>query len=101
VLSPSGSMIQVWIRLCSQLSIEPDKLVWQWTIDSQYTSKSCYNTLFEGALVSSSWRLNWKSRAPPRVKFFIWLDVGPRSGLHVRGFHTPRAACCAISWRRR
>jgi hypothetical protein len=66
--------VQVWIRLRSvQLSEEPDRLVWRWTTNGQYTSKSCYNALFEGALVSSSWRLNWKSWAPPRVKFFIWL----------------------------
>jgi hypothetical protein len=47
--------------------------VWRWTSNGQYTSKSCYNALFEGVLVSSSWRLNWKSWAAPRVKFFIWL----------------------------
>jgi hypothetical protein len=44
-----------------QLSAEPDRLVWRWTTNGQYTSKSCYNALFERALVSSSWRINWKS----------------------------------------
>jgi hypothetical protein len=44
--------------------MEADKLVWRWTTDGQYTSKSCYNALFEGTLISSSWRLNWKSWLP-------------------------------------
>jgi hypothetical protein len=41
--------VQVWIRLRSvQLSAEPDRLVWRWTTNGLYTSKSCYNALFEG-----------------------------------------------------
>ena len=53
--------------------MEPDALLWRWTTNFQYSSRSCYNILFQGTLLSSSWRLNWKSWAPPRVKFFIWL----------------------------
>jgi hypothetical protein len=47
--------VQVWILLRSvQLSAEPDRLVWRWMTNGQYTSNSCYNALFEGVLVSSS-----------------------------------------------
>jgi hypothetical protein len=53
--------------------MEPNKIYWQWTTDNQYFSKSCHNTLFEGVLVSSSWRLNRKSWVPPTVKLFAWL----------------------------
>ncbi|XP_071685018.1 uncharacterized protein [Lolium perenne] len=64
--------VQLWIRLRDMvLSPDQDKLVWRWTTDGQYSSGSYYDTLFQGAI--SSWKLNWKSWAPPRVKFFIWL----------------------------
>jgi len=37
----------------------PDRhLPLEWTTDAQYTSKSCYDFLFEGAMLSSSWRLD-------------------------------------------
>ncbi|KAK1648579.1 hypothetical protein QYE76_066384 [Lolium multiflorum] len=48
-------------------------MVWRWTTDGQYSAGSCYDTLFQGAIISGSWKLNWKSWAPPMVKFFIWL----------------------------
>jgi hypothetical protein len=35
-----------------QLSTKPDRLIWHWTTNGQYSSKSCYNALFEGALVA-------------------------------------------------
>lgn len=50
--------IQVW-RMVSrvQLSTSPDVLQWRWTQDSQYTSKSCYDDMFQGVVGSSSWKL--------------------------------------------
>jgi hypothetical protein len=71
--------IQMWIRLRDmQLMTEPDMLVWRWTTDTQYSSRSCYNILFQGAIVLSSWRINWRSWAAPRMKFFIWLACQDR-----------------------
>jgi hypothetical protein len=65
--------VQLWGRLRdTHLSAEQDRMIWRWTTDGQYSSRSCYDALFQGAIISSSWRLNWKSWAPPRVKFFIW-----------------------------
>jgi hypothetical protein len=41
--------VQLWIRLRDvHLTVEPDKLIWQWTADGQFSSRSCYNALFEG-----------------------------------------------------
>jgi hypothetical protein len=66
--------VQLWTRLRDVvLSPDQDRLVWRWTTDGQYSSSSCYDALFQGAILSGSWKLNWKSWAPPRVKFFIWL----------------------------
>ncbi|XP_071680410.1 uncharacterized protein [Lolium perenne] len=84
--------VQLWGRLRdTQLSGDPDRLVWRWTTDGQYSAGSCYDTLFQGAIISGSWKLNWKSWAPPRVKFFIWLachDTG-----RVRDWHSGGCRC--------
>jgi hypothetical protein len=54
--------VQLWGRLRdTQLSAGPDRLIWRWTTDDQYSASSCYDTLFQGAVISSSWKLNWKS----------------------------------------
>jgi hypothetical protein len=92
--------VQLWGKLRDiHLSPDQDRLLWRWTMDGQYTSRSCYDTLFQGAIISGSWRLNWKSWAPPRVKFFIWLAcldkcwTGER--LARRGLpHAPRCPLC-------
>jgi hypothetical protein len=63
--------VQLWIRLRDvQLSAEPDRLIWRWTTDSQYSSKSCYNALFKGSLVSSSWKLKLKVVGTPQGEVF-------------------------------
>ncbi|XP_071676990.1 uncharacterized protein [Lolium perenne] len=41
--------VQLWGRLRdTQLSWDPDRLVWRWTTDGQYSAGSCYDTLFQG-----------------------------------------------------
>jgi hypothetical protein len=88
--------VQLWGRLREfQLSAGDDRMTWRWTTDGQYTSHSCYEALFQGAITSASWELNWKSWAPPRVKFFIWLACLDRcwtgERLARRGLpHAPR-----------
>lgn len=48
-------------------------LIWKWADSGTYTAKSCYQAQFHGSTASSSWKLTWKTWAPPRVKFFCWL----------------------------
>jgi hypothetical protein len=39
--------VQLWIRVRDvQLLPMPDKLLWRWTTDAHYSSKSCYEFLF-------------------------------------------------------
>jgi hypothetical protein len=39
--------MQLWGRLRDiHLSPDQDRLLWRWTTDGQYTSRSCYDTLF-------------------------------------------------------
>ena len=92
--------VQLWVRVRDfELSEGPDTLLWRWTTDAQYSSKSCYDFLFEGAIVSSSWRLKWRTWAPPRVKFFVWIACQNRcwtaDRLASRGLqHPPRCPLC-------
>jgi hypothetical protein len=91
--------VQLWGRLRdTQLSAGPDRLVWRWTTDDQYSASSCYDTLFQGAVISSSWKLNWKSWAPPRVKFFIWLACLDRcwTGERLARRGLPHAPTCPL-----
>jgi hypothetical protein len=81
------------------LTDEPDKLVRWWTNNCQYSSKTCYYALFQGSLVSGSWKLNWRSWAPPRVRFFIWLACQDRCWTGERLArrqlpHRPRCVFC-------
>jgi hypothetical protein len=87
--------VQLWIRLRDgQLSLDHDRMVWRWTTDGQYSYSSCYDAL----ILSGSWKLNWKSWVPPRVKFFIWLACldrcWTRERLARRGL--PHATCCPL-----
>jgi hypothetical protein len=92
--------VQLWIALREvHLTLTPDRLLWRWTADAQYSSKSCYEVLFQGSLLSSSWEINWRTWAPPRVKFFIWLACQDRcwtgERLARRGLqHPPRCPLC-------
>ena len=51
----------------------PYQYRWKLTQDGSYTSKSAYAAFFEGTIKFGSWRRIWKTWAPPRCKFFIWL----------------------------
>jgi hypothetical protein len=51
----------------------PDRYIWKLTNDGSYSSKSAYAAFFLGSIKFGSWRRIWKTWAPPRCKFFIWL----------------------------
>lgn len=51
----------------------PDQFVWKLNQSGIYTTKSVYGAFFLGTIKFGPWRRIWKSRAPPRCKFFIWL----------------------------
>ena len=69
-----GQYLLLWRLLEGiALSAEPDKLIWKWTEASTYTAKSTYLASFHGSIACNHWKLTWKSWAPPKVKFFLWL----------------------------
>ena len=50
-----------------------DRYNWKLTQDGSYSSKSAYTAFFLGSIKFGSWRRIWKTWAPLRCKFFIWL----------------------------
>jgi len=51
----------------------PDKHLWRLSGSGRYTAKSAYDALFEGAIRFASYERIWKSWAPPKCHFFMWL----------------------------
>ena len=50
-----------------------DRFVWKWSADGKYSASSTYRAFFAGSTVLLGARELWKTRAPPKVKFFRWL----------------------------
>jgi hypothetical protein len=53
----------------------PDHFRWTSTQSGTYTSKSAYAAFFVGTIKFAPWKRIWKSWAPLRCKFFIWLAI--------------------------
>jgi len=55
-----------------------DKFTWKWTSDGQYSSSSAYRAFFAGSTTLLGAKELWKTKAPPKVKFFFWLALHGR-----------------------
>jgi hypothetical protein len=56
----------------------PDKHICRFSSSGQYTTKSAYDTLFQGAIPFEPFERIWKSWAPPKCRFFMWLAAHNR-----------------------
>jgi hypothetical protein len=61
-----------------QLSEQPDTFCWGLTADRSYSAASTYGAMFLGSSSPLGAKLNWKTSAPPSVKFFFWLVMHGR-----------------------
>ena len=79
-------------------SQEEDKHIWKFSANAQYSAKSAYESFFIGATSFGPWERIWKSWAPPKCRFFLWLVAHNRcwtaDRLERRGL--PRSACCPL-----
>jgi hypothetical protein len=99
-LQEIGQYLQLWHLIeHTALTEDPDTLIWKWTTNGVYSAHSAYLASFHGAITCANWRLNWRTWAPPKVKFFQWLanldrcwtaDRLARRGLQ----HPPRCPLC-------
>jgi hypothetical protein len=55
-----------------------DSHTWRLTSSGQYTTKSAYDALCQGSIRFDPWRRIWKSWAPGKCRFFIWLAAHDR-----------------------
>jgi hypothetical protein len=61
-----------------QLSDQPDRTMWRWTANGEYSAKSAYTMLHTGSTPFSDHKLVWKTWEPLRVKIFLWLALKRR-----------------------
>jgi len=70
--------IQEYVRLweaVQQVQLDAsreDIIIWRWTADGEYTSKSTYRIQFEGSYSKLRIMPIWKARAEPKCRFFTW-----------------------------
>ena len=72
--------LQIWDRvdgITLQQGI-PDQFRWKLTQSGSYSSKSAYAACFVSSIRFPSWKCIWKSWAPLRCKFFLWLAIRQR-----------------------
>jgi hypothetical protein len=76
-----------------QLTDQPEKVIWRWTLDGVYSAMSAYRMLHAGSTPFLVHKLIWKTWAPLRIKIFLWLafkrrhrtgDRRRRHGLEAR-----------------
>jgi hypothetical protein len=53
----------------------PDVLRWNWGAKETYSTKSCYLSMFHGSVSMAGALQVWKSWAPAKCKFFLWLAL--------------------------
>lgn len=74
----------------------PDKIIWNWTANGEYSASSAYQAQFIGSEKLELKPLIWKPWAPQKCKFFAWLVTKNRvwtsDRLAVRGW--PRNEVC-------
>jgi len=72
--------LQVWelIRGVTLNPLQLDRFVWKWSNDGMYSASSTYRAFFAGSTSLIRARELWKTKAPPRVKFFCWLALHNR-----------------------
>jgi hypothetical protein len=77
-----ATMAQVAIKflnLCSSLAemslqpVVPDKHSWRLSSSGLYSAKSAYWGLFQGSIDFGPWERIWKTWAPNKCHFFLWL----------------------------
>lgn len=75
---------EVITSLPASLTVDPDVPMWGRTAHGQFTTSSAYELLTEDLVVPTVdplWRLLWRWKGAPRVRFFIWEVV--QGGLMV------------------
>jgi hypothetical protein len=93
--------LNLW-EILSDIVLHPvveDKHVFSIAADGKYSAKLAYEGLFVGSTSFGHYHLVWKTWAPPKCQFFLWLATNKRcwtaDRLAKRGlFHPARCLLC-------
>ncbi|GJN35088.1 hypothetical protein PR202_gb23821 [Eleusine coracana subsp. coracana] len=72
--------LQLW-DLLEDRPLQPDVEdvhYWRLSLDGRYSAMATYESLFQGATQFGPWERIWKSCAPPKCRFFLWLVAHKR-----------------------
>jgi hypothetical protein len=73
-----------FLNLCDLIDEVPlqsgveDKHIWRLSTSGKYSAKSAYNALFQASIPFNAWERIWKSWAPNKYRFFLWLVAHTR-----------------------
>jgi hypothetical protein len=56
-----------------QLTEQPDNVIWRFTENGHYSSRSAYAVQFQGSFADNEWGAPWKAKTENKCKFFGWL----------------------------
>lgn len=72
--------ISLWEDLDSVVLVDEqeDSATWTLTSDGKYSTKSAYSIQFAGKTKCLTASQTWKTKAPPKCKFFAWLMLKDR-----------------------
>jgi hypothetical protein len=68
--------VRVW-HILDAVVLDP-LVVWKWSPDGKYQASSTYRVFFEGSTRLLGAKELLKTRAPPKVKFFMWTAIHRR-----------------------
>ena len=93
--------VSLWIRLQS-IQLTPgvrDSIIWRWTADASYSTRSAYRIQFQGSYDGFRSELIWKAHAENKGKVFAWIMVREKvltaDNLQKRGWpHQDQCALC-------
>lgn len=75
-----------------------DEVVWRFETSGEFSTSSAYSLFFAGNIDFACASAIWKAKAPPRLKFFMWLVVHQRcqtaDNLERKGW--PNQGACVL-----
>uniref|UniRef100_J3LZN1 Reverse transcriptase zinc-binding domain-containing protein n=1 Tax=Oryza brachyantha TaxID=4533 RepID=J3LZN1_ORYBR len=92
--------LQVWdlIATFNTTQGQDDKRIWKISEDGNFSVSSTYNWFFKTNVLAKSARLIWRTRAPTKVRFFMWLLLKGKcltaDNLEKRGW--PNQGACPL-----
>lgn len=87
-----AEFLSLWDRLQDVVLIElqEDQITWLLTADGQYSARSAYALQTKGTNICRTAGVTWKTKAPPKCRFFMWLLLQNRiwtaARLQLRGW---------------